>query len=98
MYLTFRLFLAGLCILDDFNRANQTPIGGMWSNYSFITTLSRLRIVSNALAAGTNPDYASGFLGVVGRDCEMSFDIVAVPTSYIFLAARMSNVSVGITN
>src|SRR5678815_5107744 len=68
-------------VLDDFNRANETPLASPWINPVPAAGVNLPDLVSNALRQSTNPIGAGIALSGANIDQEAYYTITVLPVS-----------------
>lgn len=82
-------------ILDDFNRANESPVGGNWSSIIDDDDFNGLQLVSNALTTSFQGDNASSYWNAAnfGPDCEAYITLSNTAGGQRRLYLRVANIA-----
>ena len=83
----------GTALLDDFNRANSSSLGGNWTADPFGFGLSSLQIASNQCVPASDTYGANSWgAGSFTADMEAYMTVATNPSNNVRLLCRLSNV------
>jgi len=72
-------------LIDDFNRANENPMGGNWTQFDTDGGTGNLQITSNQVARTTASGAAYYNVQTCPADCDVYFTVAIVGTSRVFV-------------